>query len=82
MSLPQQRPSGRLRVIRAEVHWLDGSHGVATLTVDDNAPTVLMVDGDPFVRADVAGLFVQPGDNPRYFEVRPYRVDAGLLEGV
>jgi hypothetical protein len=71
---------GRVRAARAELHWLDGSRGFATLTVDDSAPVVLMVDGDPFVRADVMGLFVLPDAEPRYFQVKPYRVDAGLLE--
>lgn len=73
---------GRVRVIRAQVVWLDGACGVATLTVDDTAPAVLMVDGDPFVRFDLCGEFVRPGDEPRYHQVKPYRVDAGLLEGV
>ncbi|BCA21525.1 hypothetical protein [Bradyrhizobium diazoefficiens] len=74
--------SGRMRLMRADVHWLDGARDVATLTIDDNAPTLLMIDGEPFVRADVCGLFVQPGEAPRYFQVKPYRVDAGLLEGM
>ncbi|BAL77061.1 hypothetical protein [Bradyrhizobium cosmicum] len=80
--LREQQPAGRVRAVRAEVHWLDGARGFATLTVDDHAPTVLMIDGEPFVRADVCGVFVQPGAEPRYFQVKPYRVDAGLLEGV
>ncbi|EJN15721.1 hypothetical protein PMI42_00739 [Bradyrhizobium sp. YR681] len=75
-------PMGRIRVVQAECHFLDGARCVATLTIDDNAPTLLMIDGEPFVRSDVCGLFVVPGESPRYFQVKPYRVDAGLLEGV
>ncbi|WP_262048634.1 hypothetical protein [Bradyrhizobium sp. Bra78] len=75
-------PPGRVRIVRADCHFLDGTRSVATLTIDDNAPTLLMIDGDPFVRADVYGLLVPPGEAPRYFQVKPYRVDASLLEGV
>lgn len=79
--LPEQQRSGRIRIVRADVHWLDGARSVATLTIDENAPILLMIDGEPFARADICGLFVPEGQAPRYFQVKPYRVDAGLLEG-
>lgn len=78
--LREQQPSGRLKAVRVDLHWIDGARSVATLTVDDHPPTVLMVDGEPFVRADVCGVLIQAGTDPRYFQVKPYRVDAGLLE--
>lgn len=79
--LPERKSSGRVRAVRADLVWLDGTRGVATLTIDGNAPTVLMVDGDPFVRSDIRRRRDRPGEQPQYFQVRPYRVDAGLLEG-
>ncbi len=75
--------TGRVRAARAQLFWLDGHRDVATLTVDDDLPLLLMVDGEPFLRADAKGLLPWPADRdePRYFQVKPYRVDAGLLEG-
>lgn len=82
MTRPRQKVSpgaagsiGRLRAVRADVYWLDGARGVATLTIGDEVPTVLMIDGDPFVAVTAVG-------DPalRYLQVEPYRVDASLLE--
>lgn len=75
--------TGRLRAARAQLFWLDGRRDVAALTVDDETPAILMVDGEAFLRADLKGLVPRPtdGDAPRYVQVKPYRVDAGLLEG-
>lgn len=76
--------SGRVRAERADVHWLDGARSVVVLTVDDQVPSVLMIDGEPFLRGDVKGVMprVREDDGLRYYQVKPYRVDAGLLEGV
>lgn len=71
---------GRVRAERVEVRWLDGALGFATLTVDDATPTILMIDGDTFMRADLCGVFVDRCLPPFYLQVKPYRVDAGLLE--
>lgn len=75
--------NGRIRAVRAQIHWLDGRRDRAMLTVDDLAPTLVMIDGEPFIRSDVKGLIPLPtdGDEPRYYQVKPYRIDAGLLEG-
>lgn len=74
--------TGRLRAVRAQLFWLDGHRDAAPLSVDDTSPAFLMVDGEPFVRADLKGILPRPSDRdePRYFQVQPYRVDAGLLE--
>ncbi|MCW2086699.1 UNVERIFIED_ORG: hypothetical protein M2193_008874 [Bradyrhizobium japonicum] len=75
--------TGRVRAVRAELYWLDGAHSRALLTVDDDAPSVLMIDGEPFLRADVLRMVPRAGeDAPRYYQVKPHRVDGGLLEGV
>lgn len=73
---------GRIRAERVEVRWLDGALGFATLTVDDTSPAILMIDGDTFLRADLCGVFVDHRFPPFYLQVKPYRVDAGLVEGV
>ncbi|MFB6460481.1 hypothetical protein [Bradyrhizobium tunisiense] len=62
------RKKGRVRAVRADLVWLDGTRGVATLTIDGNAPTVLMVDGDPFVRSDIRRRRDRPGEQPQYFQ--------------
>jgi hypothetical protein len=77
----KQQPAGRVRALRVEVSWLDGSLGFAMLTVDDLMPPLLMIDGDVFMGAHVLGVKVDPGAPPFYLQVKPYRVDPGLLEG-
>lgn len=76
--------SGRVRAVRALIFWLDGAHNTALMTIDDDAPAVAMIDGEPFVRADVKGVLPRPTDRdePRYYQIKPYRIDAGLLEGM
>ncbi|MGX0963189.1 hypothetical protein AB7M63_003638 [Bradyrhizobium japonicum] len=73
---------GRIRAERVEVRWLDGAKSFATLTIDEMSPEILMIDGEPFVRAEFCGVAVEQGRSPLYLQVKPYRVDAGLLEGL
>ncbi|WP_409188412.1 hypothetical protein [Bradyrhizobium sp. RDM4] len=68
--------------VRAKVLWLDGACGAAPLATDGSSPIVLMIDGEPFVRVDLFGVSVEQGRAPLYLQVKPYRVDVSLLEGM
>ena len=67
-----------IRTPRAELLGLDGRRiGAARLVVDRGEfPVIVMVDGEPFV---IERERCRPGALV-YRQVRPYRIDAGLLE--
>jgi hypothetical protein len=72
---------GRIQGVKALLYDLDRVEHQALLTISDEAPQlVTTIDGGSYL-LDRASLRNLPGGPLRFYEVKPYRIDAGLIGG-
>ncbi|MGY4288855.1 hypothetical protein ACVWXO_008075 [Bradyrhizobium sp. LM2.7] len=71
--------SGRLHAVEALLYDFDRTERRAVLTLDDHVPQlVTRLEGDCYL-LDRASLRNLPGGPLRFYQEKPYRLDAGLL---
>lgn len=70
-------PRQIIRAARAALFGLDGKRvAVVTMVVDDHLPQIVMYAGEPYL----ADPKVPDDASAAYFQVRPYRADAMVIE--
>jgi hypothetical protein len=72
---------GRVRAVEALLYDFDRRERRAVLTLDDHVPQLVSTqEGDSYL-LDRSSLQNLPGGPLRFYQEKPYRLDAGLIGG-